>query len=68
MSSRFHLFVSNVNQGKEGAFLAWPQMIERLSLDLPQAVKICWGVGVCGIRNNFIIYKVGTKSEKSCLW
>ena len=44
MSTRFHLFVSNVNQGNEGA--RWIQYffyvaagMERLSLDLLRAVE-----------------------------
>ena len=49
MSTRFHLFVSNVNQGNEGA--RWIQYffyvaagMERLSLDLLRAAE---NIAVC---------------------
>ena len=50
VSPRFHLFLSNFNQPNKGAgyvqdILVWPQVLERFSLDLTQAVK---NVAECG--------------------
>ena len=60
MSVRFHLFVSNLNQGNKdfkckkvcSRFSCMAPGMERFSLDLPRAVKKVlwkWYVGVCRI-------------------
>ena len=57
---RFHLFVSDVNQGKENAgwiqnFLVWLQEWKESSLIFCKMLNIWWGVGMCGICNRRLV-------------
>ena len=58
---RFHLFVSDANQRNEGEgcvqdIFAWPQGMERFSLDLTQAVGDVVGCGI--VWNSWNWFKV----------
>ena len=65
MSPRFHLFVSDVNQGKIQTgwvkdFLVWPQGWIESPWIFCKLLKIenelwKWDVGVCGIHNRRLI-------------
>ena len=60
VTPRFHLMVSDVNQGKEKAgwiqdFLVWSQEWKDSPSIFCEMLNIWWGVGMCGICNRRLV-------------